>query len=273
MRAILPASATATSFGGFPADIILASQGSFCTSLSRRCLSTEVAPRTSNCLQIPLPHLGDPPEPLPAGGRMLPRCQPYRDAKSRPRRKLAIGGAKACTAMAQIGPMPGMVISRLSSSRSLALVRIFFSRPAICSVSKAICVNSSSAISATCSGGGSCAPASSWRSLSTFAVPPRCNQAELGEMAPERVDGLGSLPHHECPGSEQHGIGLGFLGLHGHKAHGRALCGQGGGGSIIHVILLPLDEGLDIDRRYEPALVAHGGDLADPSDGHRRRPP
>ncbi len=67
--------------------------------------------------------------------------------------------------------------------------------------------------------------------------------------------------------ARQHGIGLGFLGLHGNEAHGRALCGQGGGGGIIHVILLPLDEGFDIDRRDELAVMAHGDDLATPVMG------
>ncbi len=48
MRAILFASATATSFGGFPA-IILASRESFRGSDWRRCPVTAVAPGTSSC--------------------------------------------------------------------------------------------------------------------------------------------------------------------------------------------------------------------------------
>ncbi len=136
--------------------------------------------------------------------------------------------------MAQIGPMPGMVISLFISSRSLARMRICCSRPVICAESEAIRSNSSPAIPATCAGGGSCASSISRRSLSTFAVP-------LGATRPNSA----RWPRSELmvcvrcrtmsARARQHGIGPGFLGLHGHETHGRALRGAGDGGGIVLV--------------------------------------
>ena len=57
-----------------------------------------------------LPSLGLPPVVCCRGTR------PSQAEKSRPRRKLSIGGAKVWSAIAPIGSIPGMVMSRATCS-------------------------------------------------------------------------------------------------------------------------------------------------------------
>ena len=126
----LLASATATSFRGLRASMRASHEPS---GAPRRtaCWMTDIAPTTNRRLRSRwpifdiLPSLGLPPVVCWRGTR------PSQAEKSRPRRKLSIGGAKACIADAQIGPMPGMVISRLASSSWRAFARVSFSRPLI----------------------------------------------------------------------------------------------------------------------------------------------
>ena len=54
------------------------------------------------------------------------RTRPSQAAKSRPRRKLSMGGANASTAIALIGPMPGIVCKRRAVSVSDARAQICF---------------------------------------------------------------------------------------------------------------------------------------------------
>jgi hypothetical protein len=56
---------------------------------------------------------------------------PIHAARSRPRSKLSIGGAKAVNAVAITGPMPGMVMGRLATSSFLARCLISRSRSSI----------------------------------------------------------------------------------------------------------------------------------------------
>ena len=115
MRAIRLASATATSILGLRASI-LASQGSFVAPRRAAQLTTAMAPvinsrrRSRWPIFDILPSLGLPPVVCCRG------TSPSQAAKSRPRRKLSIGGAKAWIAIAVIGPMPGIVMSRAASS-------------------------------------------------------------------------------------------------------------------------------------------------------------
>ena len=53
---------------------------------------------------------------LPFRGHGRRGTRPSQAEKSRPRRKLSIGGAKAWSAIALIGPIPGMVMSRAACS-------------------------------------------------------------------------------------------------------------------------------------------------------------
>jgi len=86
--------------------------------------------------EIP-PSLGLPPVVCWCGTR------PSQAAKSRPRRKLSSGGANACSAIAVIGPTPGMVISRAASSSDRAASPSSFARPAISASRATIRSNSS----------------------------------------------------------------------------------------------------------------------------------
>ena len=61
---------------------------------------------------VTLAHLRDLAEKRLAARRMLPGTSPSQAAKSRPRRKTAIGGANVSIAIAVIGPTPGMVCRR-----------------------------------------------------------------------------------------------------------------------------------------------------------------
>ena len=130
MRAILLASATATSIRGLRASI-LASQGSFVPPRRTAELTTAMAPMIKRRLRSRwpifdiLPSLGLPPVVCCRGTR------PSQAEKSRPRRKLSIGGAKAWSAIALIGPIPGIVISRAASSSWRAQARSSFSNPSI----------------------------------------------------------------------------------------------------------------------------------------------
>ena len=78
--------------------------------------------------QVALPHLGNPSQPLsPAPVETSRGVRPIHAAKSRPRSKLSIAGAKACTAIAPTSPTPGIVISRRNSSSSRTIERICLS--------------------------------------------------------------------------------------------------------------------------------------------------
>ena len=109
VRAILFARATATTLNGF-SSTILRSQGSLIFSCFPRWRSTAVAPRTSRLLMSRCPIFVI----LPSRSRPPVECclgvSPAQAAKSLPRLKLSIGGAKAWTAIAQTGPTPGIVI-------------------------------------------------------------------------------------------------------------------------------------------------------------------
>ncbi len=107
IRAVLLASATATSIFGLRATI-LASHGSVISPRRIAFWTTAMAPVIKSRLRSRwpifdvLPSLGLPPVVCCRGTR------PSQAEKSRPRRKLSIGGAKACSASAVIGPIPGI---------------------------------------------------------------------------------------------------------------------------------------------------------------------
>ena len=71
---------------------------------------------------------------------------------------------------------------------------------------------------------------------------------ELGQVTPERIDGLGALANQQVPRAEHNSCGLLVRALEGHEAHGRALGGLADRLRIRHVVLLPLDERLDVSR-------------------------
>src|SRR3954451_22807371 len=90
---------------------------------------------------------------------------------------------------------------------------------------------------------------------------------ELGQVAPERIDGLGALENQQVPRAEHDGCGLLVRALEGYKAHGGTLSGLADRFGIGHVVLLSLDERLDVSRRDQLHRVAKLGDLAAPVVG------
>ena len=79
-----------------------------------------------------------------------------------------------------------------------------------------------------------------------------------------RVDRLGALAHQKVARAEQHPLCLLLFPLHRHEAHGRPLGRLADRLRVRRVVLLTLHEGLDIDRRDQPDLVAELADLAAP---------
>ena len=108
-----------------------------------------------------LPSLGLPPVVCWRGTR------PSQAEKSRPRRKLSIGGAKAWIAIALIGPIPGTLIRRLASSSCRALTWTSLSRPVIFASRPAICSSRRPPSSRTASGNPEAGPSSAEASRPT----------------------------------------------------------------------------------------------------------
>ncbi len=117
MRAILLASATATSILGLRASIRASQElGSAPRRSAQR--TTVIAPMINSRLMSRWPIFDILPSRVLPPVEFCRGTRPSQVEKSRPLRKLAIGGAKASIADAQIGPIPGMLISRLASSSS-----------------------------------------------------------------------------------------------------------------------------------------------------------
>src|SRR6476469_1675538 len=92
----------------------------------------------------------------------------------------------------------------------------------------------------------------------------RCNDPELGKMGPDCIDHCGLLTDEQMARAVQHqaALLLGSLGWHEpHVGPGDCLAN---GLCVSRVILLPLDVGLHIGRRYQPHLVTQRMELARP---------
>lgn len=129
-RAILLANAMATSIRGFLANIHDSHAPSGIV-LRPSQFKRDIAPmiksrRMSACPAFDMrPSRSFPPDECCRGTR------PNQAAKSRPRRKLSMGGANASTANALIGPTPGIVCKRRAVSVSDASAPICFAFPSI----------------------------------------------------------------------------------------------------------------------------------------------
>ena len=207
IRAVLLASATATSIFGLRANI-LASHGSVISPRRLACWTTAIAPMIKSRLRSRwpifdiLPSLGLPPVVCCRGTR------PSQAEKSRPRRKLSIGGAKAWMARAVIGPTPGIVISR---AVSILLPR---ARPELPVESIDLLIKLVDPPEEQ--------PAQLDDRLRQATVPVlehpdqlpdpgpalRNNNAVLGQVTPKRVDRLRALAHQQVTGVKQHRLRL-----------------------------------------------------------------
>ena len=138
---------------------------------------------------------------LPSRGLPPVECcrgtSPSQAEKSRPRRKLSIGGAKAWIAVALIGPIPGMVIRRRASSSWRTCARICFSRSLICALRLSICANRRSANSRTRSGSHRLRIRNDRRQQRNMSGALGRNNTELRQVAPQRIDRSGSADEPE----------------------------------------------------------------------------
>ena len=104
----------------------------------------------------------------------------------------------------------------------------------------------------------------------------RSNNAVLGQVTPKRIDRLRALAHQQVTGAKEHPLRLLRLGLDRHEVHGRTLGRFRDRLRVRRVVLVPLDEGLHVDRRNQPHLVTERHDLPAPVVGagarlHRHR--
>src|SRR5262245_6910045 len=94
--------------------------------------------------------------------------------------------------------------------------------------------------------------------------PLWCDPTKFGEVSPDRVDELGSLPHQQVTGPKHETRRLLLLALHSHEAHVRPLRCFANCLGVDRVVLLPLHERLYIGGRDQPNLMAKFGKLASP---------
>jgi len=84
----------------------------------------------------------------------------------------------------------------------------------------------------------------------------RKDQAELGQVASQRIDQPRALADEALVGSEGHRSCLMFGAFHRHAMHGRAQHGFGDRRGVCRIVLLPLDERLHIDGQNRSDIVA-----------------
>ena len=104
----------------------------------------------------------------------------------------------------------------------------------------------------------------------------RSNNSELGEVTPKGIDRLCALAHQQVTRAKEHPLSLLRFRLDRHEVHGRTLRGFRDRLRVRRVVLVPLDEGLHVDRRNQPHLVTERLDLPAPVVGagarlHRHR--
>lgn len=141
MRAVLFAKATAVKSGGFLATM-RASQEPSGAPLRKAHLTTATAPQIKSRRRSRWPILDVAPSRVLPPDDFCLGVSPSQTAKSRPLPKLSAVGASASSAVAQITPMPGIVIRRFAVSSRRARARKSLSSQPICSPSEAMCVSS-----------------------------------------------------------------------------------------------------------------------------------
>jgi hypothetical protein len=128
---------------------------------------------------------------------------PIHAARSRPRSKLSIGGAKVVNAMTITGPMPGMVMSRLATSSFLARCLISRSRSSIRCDKSRITLSRSRRI-ARAGSGRLLACRRSTPPTGRRGQCPRRDEAELRHMATQGVDRVAPLANQKVARLEGH---------------------------------------------------------------------
>ena len=188
-----------------------------------------------------LPSLGLPPVVCAALERARAMRRSCARAESSPS-----AAVKAWSAIAVIGRTSGIVMRRTASSSWRALVCTSFSNPRIFSSRPAICSSRRPASSRTCSGSPEHGSSSAEAKRLTCAGPCGAITPNSAKWPRKRVDRLRPLAYQKIARTEQHPSGLLLFRLHGHEAHGRALCCLGGRLRVGHIVLLTLDEWLHV---------------------------
>ena len=224
---------------------------------------TDIAPTTNRRLRSRWPIF----EIFPSRGLPAVVCwrgtRPSQAEKSRPRRKLASGGARAWIARAEIGPTPAR------SSPAPPLRPAGHRRATPCSAPRSC---DRALRSAPAAARPARAPSPEASSPGPRSPAPACghepdpsgNHPELRKMAPECIDRLRALADRKIANPELHHACLLFLALHRHKVHGRTLRRLADRFRIRHVVLLPLHIRLHIDRRDQANLMTQLADLTAP---------
>ena len=92
----------------------------------------------------------------------------------------------------------------------------------------------------------------------------RCDDAELGQMGAQRINGLCSLSHQQVSYAVLHELRLLLGCFYWHSAHRRSPDRFAARHSIDRIVLVALDVGLHILRRHQTNLVAELRKLARP---------
>lgn len=93
------------------------------------------------------------------------------------------------------------------------------------------------------------------------------DDAVLGQVAAQRVDGLRPLTDQQIPSLESHGRRLLLDALHGHEAHRGAGCSLRDRLRVGSVVLVAADERLDMDRGDQTHLMPERTNLPRPVVG------
>src|SRR5215471_1092562 len=88
--------------------------------------------------------------------------------------------------------------------------------------------------------------------------------AVFHQVPAQSVDALGALTHQEIAGAEHDAVRLLLFGLDRNEAHAWPLRRFTDGLCIGRIVLLPLDERLDVDRRDQAHMMAQLSDLTRP---------
>ena len=247
IRAVLLASATMTSIGGFRASIP-DSQAFGVAPLRLAHRTTPEQAMISKRLRVRSP-IRDvrpircfPPVDFCRGVR------PIQAAKSRPELNVSAGGASASKAVAIRGPTPGIVIESARGFVPFGASGDFDVKSLDLGLKTLQSLNKSEQTGASLfrNRGGRIFDLRDQLVYVDSAL--RSDEPELAHMAAQRIDDLGSLSDEKIAGSENYGRGLFRLALHGDEAHRWPLSGLTYCLSVGHVVFLPLHERLNVSR-------------------------
>src|SRR6516165_10725334 len=254
MRAILLASATAATLIG-RRSIRRASHSRF-VPCWRAYRMTAMAPATSSqrkcrlpCFEM-LPSLSLPPVECCLG------TKPIHAARLRPDENVFQSPTSATSAVATIGPTPGISSSRRLSSLERCQVDTLLDGHDLCPDSRILA-----------SKDGEAEPRGRWNAIILLVsdhleqlcraiATLRRDNAELGHVPTDGVRQHRSLTNQKLPATMQHQAGLLLCRLRRHKPHRRTRDRFADCGSVVGIVFAALQIGFYIARRQQPHRVA-----------------